>query len=294
MSYLEHWNRKRRSKLVFESLISLYLIAAQPLMGLGSKGVFHRQVQWSSSGGQEIIGLECSVLDSGCCYSSRLAFLTSEKRAILMTKTVDVEASEIRQEYFDVAADWNLTVIDKHKTLAEDVHNFMRFVLQDHEQAGQKSFPRVLFTSEGQRAEIEIDYKLGNWEEQMLERLLDTEILSMFRGAPDSIFEVESFFESSLAGEVDLDRQFGADLGTLLTLFDYVEKQSEGPMRSGPSRISGAKATVEWSLGKVGPLVRGRYVSEPELLELMSHFPNLENVDPFHGMLGLDALEPSR
>lgn len=277
---------------IFFSLL-IFAILPSSADGSGSAGFVHRSVQWQARGGQEITGLHCTMLDSNCCYSTRILFVVPSQGPVMLTSHLDVRAGTIRHTILDVAENWWLEILDRHETKASDVHGFMQFVLQGYEKSNRKFFERKISSSGSLDAKIEIDYVLGGWEEQMLEQVATTGALDALHDASASVLNAAWIIQSSLEREVDLDRRFSAEFGSLLILLRTFQEHGQ-TATSKPTRNSDLKLDSEWSLGEMGPLTRGRYVSEPNLLELMSHFPNLENVDPFQGLEGRGDGEPLR
>ncbi len=184
----------------------------------------------------------------------------------------------------DSSGIWWLEVVDQHEIRAENTHQFFQFLLGGYREAKKPSFTRRIFSSEGQVWTAEISYGKKDWQVQMLEQLQAPDSQARHIDAPPAAHSIALMFRSILESELDLARGFGsigAPLFELILALDPAGRVTKG-------------FPLTWTLEEPGKKVWALSISDPELLELMSEFPNLDNVDPFQGMLGLNGIESPR
>lgn len=265
---------KKSSRTTLVWVLGILLsVAANSLSALDPKdrGI-HQPVAWSSSQGRVATGVWSLALSERCLVQ-RLLLEGPSGQLAMIRKVIDAHFGS-QKVHLKVGAGWWVELRQEYGVSWPNYRIALRsFAAGPDSPNMDGSVQYTLETSNGFQQVATLPRSLGgeipNFIEA-LEKARQKEHLA--KKIPAEASEIFRFLTSALEAGSDPSRLVGQESGGLLELGRWaVEAQ---PLREKPDEF--------WMLPEVGEGEFGT-LTDPELIELVAKFPDLDNVDPLAG-----------
>ncbi len=257
--------------------LSILLLAA---MSPKERGV-HRSVTWKSTQDNTAQGLWLlSLAERG--FVNRLLIEGPSGQLALLTKIVDAGHGTQSTRYEDLASGWWIELKQSYGVEWPNYRIALRSLAAGPDSPNMDGSVQItLQTSHGFDFRESYPRRLGGEIPDLIGSLGDgQQKVRLGRAIPATSAEIFRLLVGSLEAGQDPTRLIGGEYGDLL---DVVEWASEGHPK--------AKGQEEaWPLPEVGAYQVGT-LTDPELIELVAKFPDLDNVDPLAGTRPTDLFE---